>query len=336
MSKQPNSSITNFNNTVHNKRVDVLPTKVESKISKITCPLCCQADSVYIIKKYPVAPLLKNYQELFDINARHFFKNQDYFFLYGCACVDYHFFYPFELEGGHDYYRVITGLSKYYTGLKWEHKKAVNYFTRGDYVLEIGCGNGEFIRYLNKGRIRCLGQELNDETAQKMKHSGLPVTARPPEDLIGEYEGKFSAVCMFQVAEHIARINEFITTAIRLLKPGGKLIISVPNDFSFIARDEKNPLNLPPHHMSRWTQTALSDLGKIFPISLKLLSKEPLQKYHVYYYYRIVVLPRLPQFMTKFNPKIQKLLSLPFTVPIFLLSPLIKGHTQLAIYEKNV
>ena len=65
-----------------------------------------------------------------------------------------------------------------------------------------------------------------------------------------------------------------------MLKPGGKLIYSVPNADGFL-KYQHNLLDMPPHHMSRWSIGTFKSLEKLFPIRLEKFLYEPLAKYHI-------------------------------------------------------
>jgi hypothetical protein len=58
------------------------------------------------------------------------------------------------------------------------------------------------------------------------------------------------------------------------------LLIGVPNVHSFL-RHQRNLLDLPPHHMSRWSDRLLHRIPEFYPLRLVHLKTEPLAEYHV-------------------------------------------------------
>jgi hypothetical protein len=60
-----------------------------------------------------------------------------------------------------------------------------------------------------------------------------------------------------------------------LLRPGGLLILGLPNQRSYV-RHMVNPLDMPPHHMTRWTPQSLTQLQDHFPLRLVRNACEPL------------------------------------------------------------
>ena len=87
--------------------------------------------------------------------------------------------------------------------------------------------------------------------------------------------------------EHIAKPNDFISSCIKLLKPGGKLIFCTPNANGLLATDF-SLLDLPPHHMTRWNKQAYHSLKQVYSLKLKNVHFEPLAKYHWDWYLNIL------------------------------------------------
>ena len=65
---------------------------------------------------------------------------------------------------------------------------------------------------------------------------------------------------------------------LKCLKPGGRLIIGVPNNDSYIRRNKmyNKVLNMPPHHVGLWTLDSLKSLEGILPVKLEETFYEPL------------------------------------------------------------
>ena len=72
---------------------------------------------------------------------------------------------------------------------------------------------------------------------------------------------RFDVVCAFQVLEHVADPLAFIAEAKARLNPGGLLFIGVPNRESYVGRLRDFPLDMPPHHVMRWSRRALAALA---------------------------------------------------------------------------
>lgn len=102
-------------------------------------------------------------------------------------------------------------------------------------VLDIGCGTGEFISYLNGRGFEAAGIEPSREAAARAREQGLDVF----EGDFGGYlespaarERKAGAVTLLNVLEHVPEPADLMTGIKRVLAPGGVLLVVVPNDFS--------------------------------------------------------------------------------------------------------
>ncbi len=101
---------------------------------------------------------------------------------------------------------------------------------RGKRVLDIGCGDGTFIRHLKNMGCDVAGTEINPDHTL---FEGLPVS-ESVENLFGSEP--FDCITMWHTLEHMPDINKMAVCVYRLLAPGGRLIIAVPNKKSFQTR----------------------------------------------------------------------------------------------------
>jgi SAM-dependent methyltransferase len=122
---------------------------------------------------------------------------------------------------------------------------------------------------------------MNRDALAQAKGNGLTVFGESLQSFAPKNLNKFDVVCLFQVVEHISEVGEFLAACIETMRPGGKLILSVPNNDALMFRLQNlSPLNSPPHHMGLWEINSLISLADILPLSLKSVEYEPLQPYH--------------------------------------------------------
>ena len=131
----------------------------------------------------------------------------------------------------------------------------------GGALLEIGCGNGERVEFLDSLGWKAQGLEP-DQTAAKIACSkGLNVLACTlgEADLLSE---SFDAILMSHVIEHLPDPLSVVRECLRILRPGGKLIMLTPNTGSLGHRwYGRDWLHLdPPRHLFLFNRSSMSRL----------------------------------------------------------------------------
>lgn len=96
-------------------------------------------------------------------------------------------------------------------------------------VLDVGCSTGHFMDMVKDKTKKIYGSELNKKEIDFcVGKRGLDVSS---ETLTKRFkDGQFDYITMIYVLEHIAEPVQFLQTLKRLLKPGGALVILVPNE----------------------------------------------------------------------------------------------------------
>ncbi len=128
----------------------------------------------------------------------------------------------------------------------------------GRRLLEIGCAHGERLRYLRTLGWDVQGVELSDLAASRAREKGLPCITSSIEDC-SLPEGSFDVIIMSMVLEHLSDPLAALGKVNRWLKPGGKLLLSVPNDAGLEARLFKEygySLDVP-RHLTHFTPETL-------------------------------------------------------------------------------
>jgi 2-polyprenyl-3-methyl-5-hydroxy-6-metoxy-1,4-benzoquinol methylase len=101
-------------------------------------------------------------------------------------------------------------------------------------LLDVGCGNGRFLSLLREfgpPEWQMVGLEFDEGAIAQCREAGFEAHAERVEDFAGDAEqkGRYDAVIMLQLIEHVedpALICEGVHT---LLRPGGVFIIETPN-----------------------------------------------------------------------------------------------------------
>ena len=125
-------------------------------------------------------------------------------------------------------------------------------------MLNIGCGRNIFLRLAKEAGYEIFALDFN-EISIKFTRQKLGIEnalAMDTMDFVKNYKGnKFDVIVFFEVLEHLEAPSEFIQNLLKVLKPGGHIVLSVPN------RNRMGPQryswDYPPHHLSRWSALSL-------------------------------------------------------------------------------
>ena len=286
------------------------------------------------VKEYETAMIIRRYKEELSLDVNRFFSSQS-ISLYQCPDTRYKFFYPEQLAGDGKFYETLQGFDWYYIPWKWEHQITAQYIENVSSILEVGCGQGGFIEKINmkKEIMEVVGLELNEDAVKKLSAKRLKVLNKKVQDFALEQRNHFDLVCSFQVLEHIYDVKSFVQSMIECLKPGGKLVIAVPDNKSFIQYDEGGILNFPPHHMGWWDVDSLTALGNFLNLKVEKFYHEPLQEYHIDWYLNLLgkkAFSSFAAFLWGYEKIIKPLLRQ--LIKMKIIRP--RGHSILVIYQK--
>ncbi|MBW8050449.1 MAG: class I SAM-dependent methyltransferase [Cytophagales bacterium] len=291
--------------------------------------------NVKLEKQINAQAIIDIYKKSLNLDVRAYYCDTDTISIYQCIDTGYKFYYPFNLTGDTKFYETLQQFDWYYIIWKWEHELARKFINIKSKVLEIGCGEGNFLKDLNQSKmVDCAGLEINEKAIKVAKYHGLEILNETIQQHAQKNTEIYDTVCAFQVLEHIPYAGSFLKSSLAALKKGGNLIISVPNNDSFIKYDKENILNMPPHHMRLWNKTALSNLQKFFPLKLIGIYMEPLQPYHYKYYYNTQMFRLIKK--TGLLGKMVYLITHHFYEKLIgKLSNWITGHTIVVVFVKQ-
>ena len=194
-----------------------------------------------------------------------------------CVSCDLQWYSP-QIAGGEAFYEALQLFDWYYLPDKAEFISAARRIKLNDSVLEVGCGGGAFARHI-KG-TSYTGLELSQSAVNMAEACGLDVRQQRVEEHAALCKEAYSVVCAFQVLEHVPNVKSFVDGLLNCLKEGGLLILSVPSEDAMMSQLTNNVLNMPPHHVTRWTDLCLKNLTKLFPLEFLSLEHEPLSVSH--------------------------------------------------------
>lgn len=112
----------------------------------------------------------------------------------------------------------------------WKRKRAIEHYQKGGRLLEIGCGTGTFLEeMLYSGNWQMVGVEPNAKVAANAQNNlGVPIFAGRFSEVPLQSES-FDVIAMWNVLEHLEHPVQDLRRVYTLLKPGGWLVLSIPN-----------------------------------------------------------------------------------------------------------
>lgn len=96
-------------------------------------------------------------------------------------------------------------------------------------LLDVGCGNGQFIAEASRHGWSCDGVELSHTLAEEACHRTAAAIFELPVEDLDIPDNSYDAITMWDLLEHLAVPRRFMRRAWRALKPGGVLLIYTPD-----------------------------------------------------------------------------------------------------------
>jgi 2-polyprenyl-3-methyl-5-hydroxy-6-metoxy-1,4-benzoquinol methylase len=272
------------------------------------------SDAVTPVMEFSTAFISDGYKNELGIDVSEYFVGQKEIKLYKCNKTGYRFFHPAHLAGNESLYKHLEQYDWYYSRWKWENDFAMKQMQKNDRVLDIGCGDGFFLDGLRKNGIQCEGIETNHSAALKAGAKGHVIHEMLIQNFSADHNSVYDIVCAMQVLEHIYDVADFVSHAMKIVKPGGKLIIAVPNNNPFLYRyDACTLLNLPPHHMGWWNEESLYNAAEYFKADSCTVTAEPLQDNERYTYFMKYAEVKIPsafrKLFTKFRSRYSRIIN---------------------------
>jgi 2-polyprenyl-3-methyl-5-hydroxy-6-metoxy-1,4-benzoquinol methylase len=238
------------------------------------CPLCAHqfAQTVEVIRYDAIwARLEDDFGVRFTPAVKNRHTRGEATTLVECDTCGLRYFTPL-VAGNSDFYRELMRGADYEED-RWEFGKVASALPPGLTVVDLGSGSGAFLRSLGDRPARRVAVDHNVDVADALRVGGIEFFSEIAS-LAAEQRETFDVVCAFQLLEHLPTIVEAVEPARACLRPGGTLFVSVPTR----ERTRKaglEPLDCPPHHVSRWAPAQFQVLAERFDLRLRRVQTQP-------------------------------------------------------------
>jgi len=248
----------------------------------VKSPLTLESNTT-LLRTFRTADLCQHWLSSFQIDPSPYFRGIDQISKWRCEDSGLLFYSPAGCAGPEELYKQLRQHEWYYLKEKWEYDEALTFVPRTGRLLEVGSGDGHFLRKAARDGLSLKGLEMTLPERPSASDQSWSIVAESLQSHAQAHPRAYDVVCSFQVLEHVVDPRGFLESSVELLSPNGRLIISTPNSRSFL-RHSFNLLDMPPHHMSGWSERTYRFLETIFPIKLEKVMYESLAEYHVDYF----------------------------------------------------
>ena len=123
----------------------------------------------------------------------------------------------------------------YYWAKKWNLERKVDVLKSTcdgpGILLDIGAGTGDFLKAASKAGWACYGVEPHGPARMRAQEKGVEVQATIDSLELPQAD----VITLWHVLEHIPELEKQVTQMRKVLRPGGQLILALPNFRSYDA-----------------------------------------------------------------------------------------------------
>ena len=239
------------------------------------CILCSQPS---IIIKELNSDLIKRNLIHYGILDKNNLEIQNYN-LMKCNHCNLEFSYPMLEPKDLFYKELIKCNNKYYPTYRWEWGKTLSLLQQEKNIdlektnlLDVGCGSGVFLELVreNNKKINAIGVDSTFTSIELCKTKGLKAFCCTLGEFNNHTYEQIDIITLWHVLEHVSDPLNLIKTAKNLITSNGSIYFSVPLSPASYEALKLDPLNLPPHHLTRWSISSLLKLAEASNMSIEI------------------------------------------------------------------
>lgn len=249
-------------------------------MSQSACPACGNTsldmcESVDIAEQHSFyAPDDPNMQK--DLTAAAA-ESALYYQMWRCRHCRLEFSDPMQAPSAEWYqlaYRALT----LYPEARWEFGETLRHISANQRVFEFGCGSGSFLICCKQHGVPASGMDFSADAIASCLANGLSARQLDLNEIATMTdEDCYDQLAAFHFLEHLDHPTVLFEQAAARALPAAHLWVSVPGDRrQSRLYGERDFLDQPPHHMSRWTPEAFREIGKRFGWQLVETLYEPI------------------------------------------------------------
>jgi SAM-dependent methyltransferase len=183
--------------------------------------------------------------------------------IFRCCDCGFGFAQPF-VAGTTRIYNLIGGADQHYPGERFEFTETVRALAkraRVERLLELGAGSGAFLEKVIQANLadHITAVEYGDSAVAGLRRlPGVSAIQGDVQELLERAPEAFDVICMFQILEHMDRLDSVFHALGTLSRRDTDLFIAVPNIDRIAVQEEITGfMDMPPVHIGRWTDDSL-------------------------------------------------------------------------------
>ncbi len=142
-----------------------------------------------------------------------------------------------DLEGR--FYRYLEASQQ--TDPEWNRSVLEYYAPMFDHctqVLDVGCGEGQFLQLLQTRGVRGVGVDCDSWMIERCNEQGLEVVQDDAFHYLPRHKAAFDGIFCSNLLEHLCSADavRFLALCLEALRPGGLIVLTTPNTASVVVQ----------------------------------------------------------------------------------------------------